>query len=66
MTENTAQELKASEELLVFTDNAASKVKGLIEEELNLKDAAKESYQKSLTIQPDFILPKNKIEALSQ
>jgi len=31
-----------------------------------LKDAAKESYQKSLTIQPDFILPKNKIEALSQ
>lgn len=41
-------------------------LKGLIEEELDLKDAAKESYQKSLTIQPDFILPKNKIEALSQ
>jgi len=35
MTENTAQDLKASEELLVFTDNAASKVKGLIEEEGN-------------------------------
>ena len=35
MTENTAQELKGSEELLVFTDNAASKVKGLIEEEGN-------------------------------
>ena len=41
-------------------------LKGLIEEELDLQDAAKESYQKSLTIQPDFILPKNKIEALSQ
>jgi iron-sulfur cluster insertion protein len=35
MTENTAQDLKASEELLVFTDNAASKVKGLIKEEGN-------------------------------
>ena len=35
MTENTAQDLKTSEELLVFTDNAASKVKGLIEEEGN-------------------------------
>ena len=35
MTENTAQDLKASEELLAFTDNAASKVKGLIKEEGN-------------------------------
>lgn len=41
-------------------------LKGLIEEELELKDAAKQSYQKSLTVQPDFILPKNKLEALSQ
>lgn len=41
-------------------------LKGLIEEELDLKDSAIQSYQKSLTIQPDFILPKNKIEALSQ
>ena len=35
MTENTAQNVRASDELLVFTDNAASKVKGLIEEEGN-------------------------------
>ena len=39
-------------------------LKGLIEEELGLKDAAKQSYQKSLTVQPEFILPKNKLEAL--
>ena len=39
-------------------------LKGLIEEELDLKDAAKQSYQKSLTVQPEFILPKNKLEAL--
>lgn len=35
MTENAAQDVKASDELLVFTDGAASKVKGLIEEEGN-------------------------------
>lgn len=39
-------------------------LKGLIEEELDLKDAAIQSYQKSLTVQPEFILPKNKLEAL--
>jgi iron-sulfur cluster insertion protein len=35
MTENTAEDVRASDELLVFTDDAASKVKGLIEEEGN-------------------------------
>ena len=35
MTENVAEDVKASEELLIFTDDAASKVKGLIEEEGN-------------------------------
>lgn len=35
MTDNVAEDTPASEELLTFTDNAASKVKGLIEEEGN-------------------------------
>ena len=35
MTESTAQDVKASDDLLVFTDDAASKVKRLIEEEGN-------------------------------
>ncbi len=41
-------------------------LKGLIEEELGMKDEAKLSYEKSLTVQPDFILPKERIEALSK
>ena len=35
MTENVAEDAQASEDLLIFTDDAASKVKGLIEEEGN-------------------------------
>ena len=35
MTETTAQNLNAGEELLLFTEDAAAKVKGLIEEEGN-------------------------------
>jgi iron-sulfur cluster insertion protein len=35
MTENAAQDINAGEELLVFTDDAATKVKSLIEEEGN-------------------------------
>jgi tetratricopeptide (TPR) repeat protein len=41
-------------------------LKGLIEEELGKKSEAKASYEKSLTIQPDFVLPKDKIEAMDQ
>ena len=41
-------------------------LKGLIEEELEIKDAAKLSYEKSLVVQPDFILPKDRIEALNK
>jgi tetratricopeptide (TPR) repeat protein len=41
-------------------------LKGLIEEELEMKDAAKLSYEKSLVVQPDFILPKDRIEALNK
>ena len=35
MIENTAQDASAADELLIFTDAAAAKVKGLIEEEGN-------------------------------
>jgi len=35
MSENTAQDTSAADELLIFTDAAAIKVKGLIEEEGN-------------------------------
>lgn len=41
-------------------------LKGLIQEELDLKAEARASYEKSLKVQPDFILPKDKIEALEQ
>ena len=41
-------------------------LKGLIQEELDQKAEARASYEKSLKIQPDFILPKDKIEALNQ
>jgi tetratricopeptide (TPR) repeat protein len=41
-------------------------LKGLIEEELDKKAEAKSSYEKSIKIQPDFVLPKEKIEALNQ
>lgn len=41
-------------------------LKGLIEEELDKQAEAKISYEKSITIQPDFILPKDKLEALNQ
>ncbi len=37
MSENTAQDVGTSEDLLIFTDDAASKVKSLIEEEGNDK-----------------------------
>ncbi len=37
MTENTAQDVEVAEDLLVFTDGAASRVKTLIEEEGNDK-----------------------------
>lgn len=35
MSENTVQDVETTEELLVFTDDAATKVKNLIEEEGN-------------------------------
>jgi tetratricopeptide (TPR) repeat protein len=45
---------------------AISYLKGLTEEELDKKAEAKISYEKSLKIQPDFVLAKEKLEALNQ
>jgi len=41
-------------------------LKGLIEEELNKKPEAKLSYEKALKIQADFVLAKEKLDALNQ
>ena len=41
-------------------------LKGLTEEELDKKEEAKASYEKSIKIQPDFVLAKEKLEALNQ
>lgn len=41
-------------------------LKGLIEEELDKKAEARLSYEKSIKIQPDFTLPKDRLEAMGQ